>query len=285
MKIGMISTIMTPENSALKAALGAQGAQVEQISDEHEYFLLEEPSGAHEGLDCLLCRSSSLSRSLSLTYAFEASGVPTLNSHSSQLLCGDKVLSSAALSKAGIPTPKVLLAFSAHSALAAADAMGYPCVIKPPIGSWGRMVCKVTDRHSADAVVSLKSHLGGAGDKIFYVQEYVDKPGRDVRVLLVGGEVALCVARQASNGSFLTNLNSGGRAEGFKLTQEMEEAVFKTGEVFGQGIYGIDLIEDGKGGFFVLEVNHAPEFSKSAGEKINEVAGKMASFAIKRARN
>ncbi len=157
-------------------------------------------------------------------------------------------------------------------------------MIKTPVGSYGWMVCKITERHAAEAVVSLKSTLGGYADKVYYVQEYVDKPGRDIRVFLVGDEIAFSVCRQAKEGAFLTNLNAGGSASEFALPAEMKEAVHKVGGMLGDGIYGIDIIEDGKGGFCVLEVNHAPEFSKSSGKKIGEVAGKIVQFAVSQAK-
>src|SRR3989338_8468438 len=132
MKVGLVRTILSPENASLREALFSLGARVEEINAEREFFALGLPHGAHQGMDCVLCRSVSLSRSLALTYALEAAGVPTINSHHSQMVCGDKVLSSSLFSRKGIPTPKVLLAFSSQSALEAVESMGYPCVIKPP---------------------------------------------------------------------------------------------------------------------------------------------------------
>lgn len=286
LEIGLAYTMLTPENAAIKSALASQGVPVVAINDERERFPLSSlPNGLRE-ISCVVCRSSSLSRSLCLSYVFEKQGVQVLNSHAAQQTCGDKVYCSAALEKAGIPTPKVELAFSAQSALESAEAMGYPCVIKPPIGSWGRMVYKVTDRECAKAVVGLKDALGHFTDKIYYIQEHIDKPGRDIRALLVGDEIALSVCRTAqSPGSFLTNLNSGGKASEFPLPPEMQEAVHKVGEMLGSGIYGIDFIEGASGAFYVLEVNHAPEFSKSAGANIGKVAEKIARFAVSRAKN
>jgi len=285
-KIGLAYTMLTLENSAINSALAGAGAEVVLINDERELFMLHSLSEKHMEVGSLLCRSSSFSRSLCSSYLFEQHGIHAINSYASQQICGDKVLCSAKLSTAKIPTPKVALAFSAKSALEAVESMGYPCVIKPPIGSWGRMVCKISDRECAEAVVSLKSTLGHFTDKIYYVQEYVDKPGRDIRVLLVGNEIALSICRNASTpGAFLTNLNAGGTASEFSLSPEMKETVHKVGDLLGSGIYGIDLIEDKQGGFFVLEVNHSPEFSKSSGANIHNVAQKIAAFAISCAKN
>jgi [lysine-biosynthesis-protein LysW]--L-2-aminoadipate ligase len=285
-KLGLAYTMMTPENMALKAALAGTGAEVVLVSDEHEQFDVHQPAEKHGEVDALLCRSSSLTRSLCLSYILESQGVNTINTHSAQQICGDKAMCSALLAKAGIPTPKVALAFSAQSALAAADKMGYPCVIKPPVGSWGRMVHKIHDRACAEAVVSLKSQLGHYTDKIYYIQEYIDKPDSDIRVLLVGDEIALSVCRKASKpGEFITNLHAGATAEHFELPSDMAQTAQKVGDLLGLGIYGIDFVQ-GKGGeFYVLEVNHAPEFSKSAGASKGKVAEKIAQFAYARAKN
>ncbi len=284
MKIGFAYTMMTPENLAIRAAAASEGVELAMLNDEKEMLSLDALPAALGDVTCTLDRSSAFSRSLCISYLFELHGMHVVNSHEAQRICGDKVLCSAALAKAGIRTPKVKVAFSSASALDAVEEMGYPCVIKPPVGSWGRMVCKITDRHAAEAVISLKSTLGGYADKVYYVQEYVDKPGRDIRTFLIGDEIAFSVCRKAKEGAFLTNLNAGGSASEFALGAEMEEAVHKVGDMLGDGIYGIDLIENGKGGFFVLEVNHAPEFSKSAGAKIGKVAKKIVQFAAGKAK-
>ncbi len=280
--IGFAYTLLTPENLAIKKAAESAGVNLVMLNDEQMQHPLESKKLA-DGFDTLLARSSSFTRSLYLSYLHELHGGLSINSHQAQSICGDKVLCSAVLEKAHIPTPKVVVAFSAPSALAATKTIGYPCVIKPPVGSWGRMVCKINDTAAAEAVISLKSHLGHYTDKIYYVQQHIDKPGRDIRVFLVGDEIAYSVYRHASEPSaFLTNLNAGAKPEHFALPANMTEVVHKVGDCLGSGIYGIDLIEDASGGFYVLEVNHAPEFSKASGPKINEVASKIVSFAASR---
>ncbi len=272
--------MLTPENMTIVKAAKSDGVELAMLNDEKESLSLGGLPEGFEEAGCLLDRSSGFSRSLCISHLFELHGVPVVNSHFAQKICGDKVACSAVLAKSGVPTPKVLVAFSAQAALSAVEEMGYPCVIKPPVGSWGRMVCKITDKHAAEAVVSLKSTLGGYADKVYYIQEFVDKPGRDIRVFLIGDEIVFSICRTAKEGAFLTNLSAGGTASGFALTEEMEEAVHKVGGIMGSGIYGIDLIEGKDGGFYVLEVNHAPEFSKSAGAGIGKVAEKIVQFAV-----
>ncbi|VVB56738.1 Alpha-aminoadipate--LysW ligase LysX [uncultured archaeon] len=284
--LGLICTMLTPENMALKSAAEASGASLKIIRDEQQAYLLAGDS-IFNGLNVALARSSSFTRSVYLSKLAEEAGVPVINTSHAQSLCGDKALTSAFLMKKGISTPKVLLAFSPASALQAIESIGYPAIIKPPVGSWGRMVCKVNDRHAAEAVVSLKDSLGHYTDKVYYVQEYVDKPQRDIRVFVVGDEVAFSIYRkisESSSTSFITNLNHGGTAEPFELTPEMKELVSKTVSALGAGIYGIDLIEYPDGRLGVLEVNHAPEFSKSAGPNTPRVAEKIVQFALAQAR-
>ncbi len=279
--------MLTPENMALKKAAEDAGVELNVIRDEQQaYALASDP--IFEGLDVLLARSSSFTRSVYLSKLAEAAGVVSINSSSAQQLCGDKALTSAFLMQKNIPTPKVLLAFSPSAALQAVESIGYPCVIKPPVGSWGRMVCKVNDKSAAHAVVSLKDSLGHYTDKVYYVQEYVDKPQRDIRVFGVGGEVQFAIYRKITGNdehAFITNLSAGGAAEEFKLTDEMAELVAKTVHSLGIGIYGIDLIEYPDGHPAVLEVNHAPEFSKSAGSKMPQVADAIMKFAVSQAKN
>ncbi len=286
-KLGLACTMFTPENMAIRKAAEDFGVELTVIRDEQEPFSLS-GDPAFSNLNVLLARSSSFTRSVYLSKLAESAGVFSINSSSAQVLCGDKALTSAFLMQKNIPTPKVLLAFSPSAALQAVETMGYPCVIKPPVGSWGRMVCKVNDKSAAHAVVSLKDSLGHYTDKVYYVQEYVDKPQRDIRVFVVGDEVQFAIYRKITSGdehAFITNLNHGGSAEEFKLTQDMEELVHKTTHALGAGVYGIDLIEYPDGHPAVLEVNHAPEFSKSAGQKMPQVADAIIKFAISQAKN
>lgn len=320
LSLGFQYTMLTVENLAIRSAAERSGAKLSFINDEQELFPLNggpltgmgaagpkdfpegdkgaapifaasttnrSPSGPSlSDLDVLLARSSSLTRSMYVAYLAEASGVAVVNSYTAQKICGDKALCSTLLSKAKIPTPNVLLAFSPKAALAAVEKMGYPCVIKPPVGSWGRMVCKITDKHAADAVISLKDSLGSYTDKVYYVQQYVDKPARDIRVFVVGGETVYSVYRHASHEDmFVTNLNAGAISEEFQLPADMAEVVSKVSDVLGLGIYGIDIVEEKSGGFSVLEVNHAPEFSKAVKNKIPQVADKIVQFALAQAKS
>ena len=101
-------------------------------------------------------------------------------------ICGNKLMTTSALAAAGVPQPKVLVAYTPESALEAIERLGYPAVLKPTVGSWGRLLSKVNDRDAAEAILEHKETLGSYHHSIFYIQEYVKKPGRDIRAFQVG---------------------------------------------------------------------------------------------------
>lgn len=225
----------------------------------------ESPTGcAQKALDIILQRSSSYYRSLYSTMHFGAQGSQIVNSLKSQLVCGDKAHTSILLAKNGIPTPKTYLAYSPESAQKAIGELGYPCVIKPTIGSWGRLVSRLNDKDSAEAVIESREVLGNAQNRIYYLQKHIEKPGRDIRAVVVGKEVLYTIYRKSANGSqFITNTSSGGVAQKFQITSELEELVLKAVSIVDDGIYGVDLMESKEGGFVVHEINHNIDFRNS----------------------
>ena len=80
---------------------------------------------------------------------------------------GDKLLTSSLLAKAGVPQPHVLTAFTPEAALEAIDTLGYPVVLKPVVGSWGRLLAKINDRDAAEAVLEHKAFLGSVQHSVF----------------------------------------------------------------------------------------------------------------------
>ncbi|ERH13681.1 MAG: alpha-L-glutamate ligase, RimK family, partial [halophilic archaeon J07HB67] len=159
---------------------GADGAgDTEQATD-----------GAAALADCdvVLDRCLATSRSTYTTRFASAYGVPVVNDPETARVCADKVETSLALAEAGVPTPETRVAFDTESALAAVESFGYPCVLKPVVGSWGRLMAKLEGRAAAEAVLEHKATLGHYEHKVFYVQNFVEKPGRDLRVLVCGTE-------------------------------------------------------------------------------------------------
>jgi len=276
--LGLFYTVIRPEEKWILEAAEARGIPVERLHDEELTFPL-----VRNGFkaDIVLNRSVSHSRSLYALRFFEHYGVPTVNPYEVVALCGDKVLASLRLAEAGVPTPRTVVALTPEAALKALDEVGYPAVLKPPIGSWGRLMAKVDDREEAEQIIEHKAALGSPMHSIFYVQEYVPKPERDVRVFVVGDEVVAAMYRYSSD--WRTNAARGGSAEALSPTPELEALARKAAQAVGGGVLAVDLME-GPDGLTVHEVNPTPEFKALTAATGIDVAGKVVDYVAEVAR-
>lgn len=208
--------------------------------------------------DIFLQRSVSFYKAYAYSYYVEAFGGIVVNSSSTIWNCGNKFITTLLLSKAGIPTPKAYLVSSRTAALEVAEVIGYPVVVKPVIGGWGRYVVKADTRDSLDGVLELKESLGAIYN-LHYVQEFVNKPGRDIRVFVVGDNVPVAIYR-VNKSYWKTNTALGAKAEPLKVDEELEKLALKVANVVGGGILGIDIFEDPERGYLVNEVNANVDF-------------------------
>ena len=195
--------------------------------------------------------------------------------------CGDKWATSVALAKAGLPQPKTALATDREEALRLMEAFGYPVVLKPVIGSWGRLLAKVTDRAAAEALLEHKEVLGGFQHQLFYIQEYVEKPGRDIRVFVVGERAIAAIYRRSAH--WITNTARGGQAENCPLTEEIARLSVGAAEAVGGGVVAVDLFESERG-LLVNEVNHTMEFKNSVHTTGVDIPGEILRYAWEVAR-
>jgi [lysine-biosynthesis-protein LysW]--L-2-aminoadipate ligase len=219
--------------------------------------------------DAALSREISQSRGFYACLLLEARGTRTVNRAEVIGACGDKARSSLLLQAAGLPTPRTVLALTPSAGLAAAEKLGFPLVVKPLTGSWGRLVTVVRDRQEAAAVLEHRAALAGPQQHIVYLQELIDKPGRDIRVLVAGDEVIGATYRYSEN--WRTGVAQNGRSEPCPLSAGLSELAMGAARAVGGGFLGIDLVE-GPDGLQVLEVNHTPEFrgfSDAHGEGID----------------
>jgi [lysine-biosynthesis-protein LysW]--L-2-aminoadipate ligase len=275
----MIFTVITAENKLLLEAARKKGIEFERIDDNS--LLLPITSVEKSNYDGILQRSLSFTRTLYTTRYFEEAGAIVVNSFEATRLCGDKFLCSLALAKAGVPTPKTIVAFSQEEAIKAIEKLGYPVVIKPVMGSWARLVHKLNDREAAEAAIESREELGGPWHKIYYLQEYVNRPNRDIRAFVVGDEVICAIYRVATEKSgWVTNTGRGGRAENCPIYDELRETCLEAARVVGDGIYGIDLMES-ENGLVVHEINHTTEFRNSYITGV-DIAGKIIDYFIER---
>lgn len=256
-RIGFLYTRLRAEEKYLLEELEKRpNVEIVRINDGDHFFDI---SSVPEKVDVLFERSVSYSRGLYISKIYEANGVTVVNSPQVAERCGDKYVTSQLLVQNGIPTPRVLMAFDEESALAAVEAVGYPAVLKPIVGSWGRLLAKVDNRHMAEALIEHKATLG-VHHQVFYIQEYINKPGRDIRAFVVGEEPIAAIYRTSEN--WITNTARGGIASNCPLTPELSELCRQTARVIGGGLLAIDVFET-ESGFTVNEVNHTMEFRNS----------------------
>jgi [lysine-biosynthesis-protein LysW]--L-2-aminoadipate ligase len=255
------------------------GAQVQVVSDGELVFRLGDGATTLDA-DVVLERSVSTARGLYALRLLEHAGLPTVNSYPTAATCADKLLTTAALAEAGVPQPRARVAFSAEAALKAIEALGYPVVLKPVVGSWGRLLARINDRDAAEAVLEHKEVLGSYQHSIIYVQEYIAKPGRDIRVFVVGGETVGAIYRHASH--WITNTARGGQASNCPVTPEIDTLCQRAAQAVGGGVLAIDLLEDPERGLLVNEVNHTMEFRNSIEPTGVDIPARVAAFVLGR---
>jgi len=256
-RVGFLYTRMRVEEKHLLDELEKHSdIEVVRINDGDSYFDINQ---LHEPVDMLFERSISYSRGLYISRIFEAHGIPVVNSSLIAERCGDKYITSQILAKNGIPTPRVLMAFDEESALRAIEVMGYPCVLKPVVGSWGRLLAKVENRHMAESLIEHKAMLG-VSHQVFYVQEYIHKPGRDIRAFVVGDETICAIYRSSEN--WITNTARGGVATSCPVTDEIADLCRRAAQAIGNGLLALDLFET-ENGLTINEINHTMEFRNS----------------------
>jgi [lysine-biosynthesis-protein LysW]---L-2-aminoadipate ligase len=278
MKIGLIYTLLSAENKLIAKEAESRGIEFKRMVDSDFLLDLCSRQKPFPDLDLVYERSVSYTRSLWATGHLENSGLKVINTLKSQRICGDKALTSQLLAKEGIKTPRTLLAFSEQKALEAIEQIGYPCVLKPVVGSWARMVNRINDRHSAEAIIEARKEMGNPWQKIYYVQEFINKPGRDIRAFMVGGEVICAIYRES--GHWITNTARGGRVSNCPLTEELREAALGALRFLDEGIYGVDLMECEDGSLSLHEINHSVEFRNSIGPTGVNIPAKMVDFLV-----
>jgi len=261
MKLGILYSRIRQDEKLLLNELRDRDHEIEKIDVRDQQFGLDDTTAPVDDLDLVVDRCLSTSRSLYATRFFDHYGVPVVNSPETADVCADKAKNSLALDAAGVPTPDTTVAFTVDSAMEAIESFGYPCVIKPVVGSWGRLMAKIESESAAEAVLEHKKVLGHYEHKVFYVQEFVDKPGRDIRVLATDGEPVAAMTRSSDH--WLTNAAKGGDTAGFELDDTALDLVEKASDAVGGGLLGVDLMEVGgeeSGEYTVHEINHTVEF-------------------------
>jgi [lysine-biosynthesis-protein LysW]---L-2-aminoadipate ligase len=258
MKIGFLHSILRVEEKLLIDEFKTRsGVELEKIDDRERFFDLHKNDFE---FDVIIERCINHSRAVHALKIFNDFGIPTVNTFEVAEVCGSKFLTTQALIKTHVPTPKCYMAFTPESALAAMDELGYPCVIKPNTGSWGRLISKINDRDAAEAILEHKQILGSYHHSIFYIQEYVEKHGRDIRSFVVGDRCIAAVYRYSPH--WITNTARGGKTDNCPITDEVHDLSVRAAKAVGGGVVAIDLFET-PAGLSVNEVNYTMEFRNS----------------------
>jgi len=274
MKIGVLCSRIRVEEKLLFEAFEHRRLPFDRIDDREVVFDLQQPSLPY---DVVLERCLHHSRALYALKVLNDWGVPTVNRYEVALTCGDKINTSTALAAAGVPSPRTLMAFTPESALRAIETLGYPVVLKPAIGSWGRLLAKISDRDAAEALLEHKETLGSYQHAIFYIQEYVDKPARDIRSFVVGDETIGAIYRESDH--WITNTARGGRARNCPVTPEIDQLSRAAARAVGGGVLAVDILEHADG-LLVSEVNYTMEFRNSIETTGVDIPGRIVDYAV-----
>jgi [lysine-biosynthesis-protein LysW]--L-2-aminoadipate ligase len=235
-----------------------------------------------ETLGLAMQRCVSHTRGIRAAQYFETGGTTVINSSRASEVCNDKFATGLRLQAAGLPHPKTVEAFSVESALRAAERLGYPVIMKPLSGSWGREVAMLSDERSLKSYLELKEGSENPQDHVYYLQEFVPNPGRDIRTVCVGGEVVASIYRYAPEGDWRSNVALGGTAKPCKLDMASKELMLRAAEVVGGEVVGVDSME-GPQGLLVHEVNSNVEFRGAVGGTGVDIAGRILDYASGRA--
>jgi [lysine-biosynthesis-protein LysW]--L-2-aminoadipate ligase len=259
MRVGFLHSLIRKDEKLLIIEL--------QSRDEIELLMMPDSRAFYptwqneiENVDIVIARSLHLSRSLYSLRILESMDYKCLNSYNVTNICGDKILTSLALKEKGIPQPDFSVALDESSALEAIERIGYPVVIKPPVGSWGRLLAKINDRDAAEAIIEHKSRLGSYNHSIFLIQKYIEKNGRDIRAFVVGDKCIAAIYRSSEH--WITNTALGGVASACAVSDEISSLCVKAADAVGGGILAIDLFESTEG-LLVNEINSTMEFKNS----------------------
>ena len=276
MRIGLLHSLIRKEEKLLIDAFRKAGVEPVMIDDRK--LIMDFRSAP--AIDILVERSINHSRALHALRLFESAGVPCVNSHRVAQICGDKLLTTAALTDRGIAQPECRVAFTEESALQAIEELGYPVVLKPAVGSWGRLLSKINDRDAAETVLEHKTVLGSYHHSIFYIQQYVDKRGRDIRSFVVGDDCIAAIYRSSAH--WITNTARGAEASKCEVTPEVAEISLAAAAAVGGGVVAVDLFESDDG-LLVNEVNYTMEFRNSIDTTGVDIPRVVADYVIARA--
>ena len=279
--LGLVSDRIRWDEKALIRAAAKAGIDLKVVDPKTTYMNTASNAEDLETKfgEVVIQRCVSYFRGLHITAILENSGLQVINSFDVSLTCGNKLFTTLALSKAGIPAPKTLVAFTDKGVSKALEELGYPAVMKPVVGSWGRLIALIRDKDSAQAIVESREQMSNALMQIYYLQEYVKRPPRDIRVLVIGDEAVAASYRYSSEDEWRTNVARGGTSKPCPITSELEEIALKAADAVGNGVLAVDCMESPRG-ILVHEINSTVEFRGLYSATKVDIPGKIIKYAV-----
>jgi len=264
------------EEKALFDTGKKKGADIKMVDCKNLFLNLDQTK---ENFGTVIQRCVSYYRSLHSTAALEGKGVNVINCLNTSIFAGNKLFTHMLLQKNGIPTPFSTVAFSEESALAALESQGYPMVLKPTVGSWGRLIALLKDRDSAEGIMESRERMYPIY-QVYYLEEFVQRPPRDIRAIMIGDKVVAAIYRYSGDSQWKTNMALGGRAEECKVTKELEDICMRAKNAVQGQIVGVDLMESKEKGLLVHEVNNTTEYKNTVRVTGVDIPALMIDYAL-----
>lgn len=281
----MVYDLVRVEEKAIIEAARKRSSEVEFKAFDSKDLRFDLLNGAKKAREkfgsIVLQRCASYFRNVHLTGVLEAFGLDVVNNLTTALSTGNKALTTLALAKARVPTPRTMLAFTEGEALSSLEELGYPAIIKPTIGSWGRLVACVNDVDAAKSVIEDREEMP-AIYHVYYLQEKVRRPPRDIRAIVIGDRTVAAIYRISTTGDWRTNTARGGKAENLPISKELDDICIRATRPFGSGIFGVDLMESERDGLLVHEVNNTTEFKNVLAQSGVDIPGMILNYLIQR---
>jgi [lysine-biosynthesis-protein LysW]--L-2-aminoadipate ligase len=273
-RVGFLYSLIRPEEKLLISEFRKYpNVELVMLDDRKLVFDLNRSID----VDIVLERCINHSRAMHALRMLKSMGVRCVNTAEVATVCGDKLLTSLALHDHDVQQPELRVAFTEDSALEAIEELGYPVVLKPAVGSWGRLLSKVNDRDAAESILEHKTILGSYHHSIFYVQKYIDKSGRDIRSFVVGDECIAAIYRSSEH--WITNTARGATASRCPVTDEIAAVSLRAASAVGGGVLAVDLFET-PDGLLVNEVNYTMEFRNSVPVTGVNIPHKIVSYVV-----
>ncbi len=278
-KVGFLHSLLRKEEKLLISEFNKRrNVSLVMLDDRRLIFDLDEAAAA--GPDVIIERCINHSRALHALRLYQSLGIPCVNNYRVSQTCGDKILTAVALKDHQVPQPELRIAFTEKAALQAIETLGYPVVLKPAVGSWGRLLSKINDRDAAETVLEHKTVLGSYHHSIFFIQKYVAKKGRDIRAFVVGDQCIAAIYRSSDH--WITNTARGATATNCPVDNDLAEVCIRAARAVGGGLLAVDLFES-ENGLLVNEINYTMEFRNSIDTTGVNIPGRVVDYIISRA--